>query len=79
MGFRDDAEVIGTITTSHGHKYEMRLLRLKDVKHLDFTDKDLPYRLAALSIEVDYEEFLNWSIGDASKVMTMYTKAVMML
>lgn len=72
-------EKAGKITTSHGEQYDVYVLKVGDIIDLDFNSPEIPYRMAARSINVPYDEFKGWDIADALKVMELSSKCLTVL
>lgn len=70
-------ELLGKVE-SRGQVYEIRMPILRDLieSDLSYIDKDLIYALGAFSLGISKEEFYNWPINDAMKVLRIMCSAI---
>ena len=68
-------EFLGRVQLSVGD-FLVHMPTVKDMACIDTSKLDAPYRLAAISIGVSYEEFEQWSIVESSKVLKLLNKAM---
>lgn len=69
-------ELLGHITVSNGTRYAVYMPSVGDVAHFDYKDPTLTSKVLATAVGIPYDEFQNWSMLDAGKVIEILNKAM---
>ncbi len=66
--FPSTREYIGTVYTPFNGEHKMYMPNLRDLRDIDLSDSDGVYKLAARSINIPEEDFMQWPMADAMAV-----------
>lgn len=75
----DNRERVGSILKTNGEKYDVYVLKLRDIIGVDASTQEGIFRLGAKSIQIPYEEFIEWDLQDAMKVIDLVGKSLRVL
>lgn len=68
-------ELIGIVHTAYG-SFKQYMPEVDDIALLDHRTRDFTWRLGAISIGIDYEQFRRWNVADALQVTSKLCDAM---